>query len=68
MCKNESRTFTKQAVREFFKPLKCRTLRIPRKVRLVAFVGFKKEKEMKQALQKDMSFLGKERLNCTFGL
>lgn len=62
MCKNDSRTFTKQAVKAFIKPLKCRTLRIPRNIRFVAFVGFKKEKEMKQALQKDMSFLGKERL------
>lgn len=61
MCKakqSSSRTFTKKSVKAFLKPLKFKSLRIPKNVRMVAYVGFKSEKEMKQALQKDKSFLG----------
>lgn len=61
MCKakqGNSRTFTKKAVKAFLKPLKFKSLRIPKNVRMVAYVGFKTEKEMKQSLQKDKSFLG----------
>ncbi|XP_050698872.1 probable RNA-binding protein 19 [Eriocheir sinensis] len=60
MCKakqSNSRTFTKKSVKAFLKPLKFKSLRIPKNVRMVAYVGFKTEKEMKQALQKDKSFL-----------
>jgi len=55
--KNSTRTFNKKNVKAFLKPLKLRSLRIPRQFRLVAYVGFKTEKEAKQALQKDKSFL-----------
>ena len=61
MCKSKqsnSRTFTKKAVKAFLKPLKFKSLRIPKNARMVAYVGFKTEKEMKQSLQKDKSFLG----------
>ena len=61
MCKTKqsnSRTFTKKGVKAFLKPLKFKSLRIPKNVRMVAYVGFKTEKEMKQSLQKDKSFLG----------
>ncbi|XP_045606237.1 probable RNA-binding protein 19 [Procambarus clarkii] len=60
MCKsqqNTSRTFTKKSVKTFLKPLKYKSLRIPKNIRLVAYVGFGTEKEMKQALMKDKSFL-----------
>ncbi|KAK8394725.1 hypothetical protein O3P69_005895 [Scylla paramamosain] len=60
MCKTKqsnSRTFTKKAVKAFLKPLKFKSLRIPKNARMVAYVGFKTEKEMKQSLQKDKSFL-----------
>lgn len=60
MCKakaNQNRTFSKKNVKAFLRPLKYKSLRIPRNVRLVAYVGFATEKEMKQALQKDKSFL-----------
>lgn len=61
MCKaklSNSRTFTKKSIKTFLKPLKFRSLRIPRNIRMVAYVGFKTEKEMRQALLKDKSFLG----------
>lgn len=63
MCKakqSNSRTFTKKSVKAFLKPLRFKSLRIPKNVRMVAYVGFRTEKEMKQALQKDKSFLGEE--------
>ncbi|KAK4315251.1 hypothetical protein Pmani_013522 [Petrolisthes manimaculis] len=65
LCKSEGRKFTKPAVKAFMKPLKCRSIRIPRNIPLVTFIGFKKEREMTQALQKDMSFLGGVRVNVT---
>ncbi|KAK3865844.1 hypothetical protein Pcinc_028586 [Petrolisthes cinctipes] len=65
LCKSEGRKFTKPAVKAFMKPLKCRSIRIPRNIPLVTFIGFKKEREMIQALQKDMSFLGGVRVNVT---
>ncbi|XP_076053451.1 putative RNA-binding protein 19 [Oratosquilla oratoria] len=60
MCKaktNQKRTFNKKSIKAFLQPLKYKSLRIPRNVRLVAYVGFATEKDMKQALQKDKSFL-----------
>lgn len=57
MCKTGKRTFTKQNIKAFLKPIKFKSLRIPRGCRLVAYVGFKTEKQMNQALQKDKSFI-----------
>lgn len=60
MCKgkqSKSRTFTKKTIKAFLHPLKFKSLRIPKSVRMVAYVGFKTEKEMNQSLQKDKSFL-----------
>lgn len=59
MCKSKNKMFRKKNVKAFLKPLKYKSLRIPQNIKLVAYVGFQTEKEMKQALQKDKSFLGK---------
>lgn len=57
MCKSKQKTFKKKSVQAFLRPLICRSLRIPRNIKFVAYVGFKTEKEVKQALQKDRAFL-----------
>lgn len=49
----------KSQIREFLKPLKPFTIRRALKIKGIAYVGFKTEKEMKQALQKNRSFLSK---------
>ncbi|KAK6637952.1 hypothetical protein RUM44_008375 [Polyplax serrata] len=55
----------KSQIREFLKPLKPFTIRRALKIKGIAYVGFKTEKEMKQALQKNRSFLSGRRLYVT---
>ncbi|KAB7497452.1 putative RNA-binding protein 19, partial [Armadillidium nasatum] len=50
--------FTKKLLKDFFRPLTFSSLRIPRKVTSIAYVGFKTERNMKKALEKDKSFIG----------
>nr|CAD7445206.1 unnamed protein product [Timema bartmani] len=52
----------KKDVKQFFHPLKSKTIRIPRKMKGFVYIGFRTEKEMKQALLKNMSFLGESTL------
>nr|CAD7428958.1 unnamed protein product [Timema monikensis] len=47
----------KKDVKQFFHPLKSKTIRFPRKIKGFVYIGFRTEKEMKQALLKNMSFL-----------
>nr|CAD7574502.1 unnamed protein product [Timema californicum] len=47
----------KKDVKQFFHPLKSKTIRFPRKMKGFVYIGFRTEKEMKQALLKNMSFL-----------
>lgn len=49
----------KKDLKQFFKPLKPKSIRVPQKIKGIAYVGFKTEKLMKQALGKHKSFLGK---------
>lgn len=56
----------KKDVKLFFQPLKPKSIRIPVKVKGIAYVCFKSEKEMKQALVKNKSFLGKKNMQCFF--
>lgn len=49
----------KKDVREFFAPLKPDSIRLPPKVKGVAYIGFSSEKEWKKALDKHRSFYGK---------
>lgn len=47
----------KKDLKQFFKPLKPKSIRVPQKIKGIAYVGFKTEKLMKQALGKHKSFL-----------
>jgi multiple RNA-binding domain-containing protein 1 len=49
----------KKDVKQFFYPLKPKSIRLPPKSKGIAYVGFKSEKEFKQALIKHLTFLGK---------
>lgn len=52
----------KKDVKNFFKGIKPKSIRIPQKINGlagIAYVGFKTEKQLKQALQKNKSILGK---------
>ena len=48
----------KKHLKQFFKPLKPKSIRVPQKIKGIAYVGFKTDKQMKQALGKHKSFLG----------
>ena len=49
----------KKDLKIFFKGMKPKSIRVPQKIKGIAYVGFKTEKLMKQALNKNKSFLGK---------
>jgi multiple RNA-binding domain-containing protein 1 len=49
----------KKDVKQFFYPLKPSSVRLPPKNKGIAYVGFKSEKELRQALNKHLTFLGK---------
>lgn len=55
----------KKQIKDFFKPAKVASLRLPPKVKGIAYLGFKKEQDMKQALNKHHSFMAGHRLNVT---
>nr|CAD7403642.1 unnamed protein product [Timema cristinae] len=55
----------KKDVKQFFHPLKSKTIRFPRKIKGFVYIGFRTEKEMKQALLKNMSFLAGKRILVT---
>lgn len=52
----------KKDVKQFFRPVKPKSIRIPPKIKGIAYVGFKTEQAMKKALMKNKSFLGKIQL------
>ena len=52
----------KKNLKEFFAPLKPASLRLPPKIKGIAFVGFLTEKEQKIALNKHKSFLGEHQV------
>ena len=47
----------KKHIKQFFKGIPCKSIRIPAKIKGIAYVGFKTEKNMKLALNKNRSFL-----------
>lgn len=55
----------KKHVKQFFKPLKAHSIRVPPNIKGIAYVGFKTQSLMKQALNKDKSFLEGKRLFVT---
>lgn len=55
----------KKDVKQFFHPLKPSSVRLPPKSKGIAYVGFKSEKEMRQALNKHLTFLAGKRIMVT---
>lgn len=49
----------KKDIKQFFSATKPKSVRLCPKVKGIAYVGFNTEKEMKQALNKNKSFMGK---------
>ncbi|XP_011054786.1 PREDICTED: probable RNA-binding protein 19 [Acromyrmex echinatior] len=47
----------KKHIKQFFRPIKPKSIRIPPKIKGIAYVGFKTEQAMKKALMKNKSFL-----------
>ncbi|XP_077267436.1 putative RNA-binding protein 19 [Temnothorax americanus] len=47
----------KKHIKQFFRPIKPKSIRIPPKIKGIAYVGFKTEQAMKKALLKNKSFL-----------
>lgn len=47
----------KKHIKQFFRPIKVASIRIPPKIKGIAYVGFKTEQAMKKALLKNKSFL-----------
>lgn len=52
----------KKTIKEFFAPLKPASIRIPN-IKCLAYVSFKTEPELKQALEKHKSFMGKNQVH-----
>lgn len=50
----------KKHIKQFFRPLVPKSIRIPRKIKGIAYLGFKTELQVKKALLKNKSFLGKK--------
>lgn len=48
----------KKDIKIFFKGIKPKSIRVPQKIKGIAFVGFKTEKQLKLALNKNKCFLG----------
>ncbi|GBL94938.1 putative RNA-binding protein 19 [Araneus ventricosus] len=53
----------KKQIKQFFKPLKIKSLRLPPKSKGFAYVQFKTEREMKKALNKSKGFLDGHRVD-----
>ncbi|KAK0097935.1 hypothetical protein PV326_012614 [Microctonus aethiopoides] len=57
----------KKHIKQFFHPLKAKSIRVPQKIKGIAYVGFKTERHMNQALNKNKSFLeGKRIFVCKY--
>ncbi|CAH1179142.1 unnamed protein product [Phaedon cochleariae] len=52
----------KKDIKDFFKPCKCYSIRIPRNIHGIAYAGFKTEKIFKKALIKNRSFIKGKRI------
>lgn len=53
----------KKDIKQFFRPLKAKSVRVPAKIKGIAYVGFKTEQHRRKALLKNKSFLG---INCNY--
>ncbi|CAG9827411.1 unnamed protein product [Diabrotica balteata] len=55
----------KKDIKHFFKPISCYSVRIPRNIHGIAFVGFKTERLLNKALIKNRSFINGKRILVT---
>ncbi|XP_034949464.1 probable RNA-binding protein 19 [Chelonus insularis] len=52
----------KKHIKQFFHPLKPKSIRVPVKIKGIAYVGFKSERQRNQALNKDKGFFEGKRI------
>ncbi|XP_031835387.2 putative RNA-binding protein 19 isoform X1 [Nomia melanderi] len=55
----------KKDIKQFFHPLKAKSIRVPRKIKGIAYVGFKTESHLRKALLKNKSFLDGKQIFVT---
>nr|XP_033342924.1 probable RNA-binding protein 19 [Megalopta genalis] len=55
----------KKDVKHFFHPLKAKSIRVPRKIKGIAYVGFKTEQQFRKAMLKNRSFLDGKQIFVT---
>nr|XP_050028787.1 probable RNA-binding protein 19 [Dermacentor andersoni] len=55
----------RKQIKDFFKPAKVASMRLPPRVKGIAYLGFQKEQDMKQALNKHHSFMAGHRIDVT---
>ncbi|KAK9296463.1 hypothetical protein QLX08_009519 [Tetragonisca angustula] len=55
----------KKDIKQFFRPLKAKSIRVPAKIKGIAYVGFKTEQHMRKALLKNKSFLDGKQIFVT---
>ncbi|XP_053983354.1 probable RNA-binding protein 19 [Hylaeus volcanicus] len=55
----------KKDIKQFFNPLKAKSIRVPPRIKGIAYVGFKTEQHLRKALLKDKSFLGGKQIFVT---
>ena len=55
----------KKDIKQFFRPLVPKSIRVPQKIKGIAFVGFKTEQQLKKALLKNKSFLDGKQIFVT---
>nr|XP_003699323.1 PREDICTED: probable RNA-binding protein 19 [Megachile rotundata] len=55
----------KKDIKQFFRPLKAKSIRVPPKIKGIAYVGFKTEQHLKKALLKNKSFIDGKQIFVT---
>lgn len=55
----------KKHIKQFFHPLKPKSIRVPPKIKGIAYVGFKSEQQMRKALLKNKSFFDGKQIFLT---
>ncbi|XP_078046896.1 putative RNA-binding protein 19 [Augochlora pura] len=55
----------KKDIKHFFHPIKAKSIRVPPKIKGIAFVGFKTEQQLRKAMLKNKSFLDGKQIFIT---
>lgn len=55
----------KKDIKQFFRPLKAKSIRVPPRIKGIAYVGFKTEQHLKKALLKNKSFIDGKQIFVT---